>query len=80
MSKRSNKTGKVCTTNPVTRDALRILKETGLDYDIQDGGRHLKVILAGKFIGVLSKCGKRGRDTVMLQNQIKRRVREVQCS
>lgn len=76
MSK--SKGGRVCTTNPVTREATRILKATGHDYDIVDGGKHLKVILAGKFIGVLAKCGKRGRDTVMLETQIKRRLKELQ--
>jgi hypothetical protein len=36
---------------------VQALQATGLPYEFQDGGRHIKIRLAGYFVGILPKGG-----------------------
>ena len=64
------------------RHVERCLKATGLPWEIVQGSKHMKIILAGKFIGVLSNAGNggRGRSTSDAECAIKRRLKELKCS
>lgn len=58
-----------------------VLCTTGLPWEIKQGGRHKKIFLAGKMIGVIctNGNGSRGRDTDQIERAIAARVKEVQC-
>lgn len=64
------------------RHIERCLAATGLPWSIENGGKHKKIILAGKFIAVMTQCGNagRGRDTLQHELAIQKRVKEVKCS
>ena len=78
-------------TSKAERAIIAALKATGLPYEIKEGGKHEKIYLAGKFIGVMSNAGKfigvmsnagnsgRGRDEKGILCAIKRRLRELEA-
>ena len=66
------------TTSKVERALRKRLKDCGLPFELEEGGKHTKVFLAGKFIGVI--CHKRGRDLGTIEPAIKRRLKELECS
>lgn len=39
----------------VSREILDALRETGLPFEVRDGGKHLKLYMNEKMIGVVSK-------------------------
>ena len=68
-------------TSKTERAIISALKATGLPYEIKEGGKHEKIYLAGKFIGVMSNAGNsgRGRDEKGILCAIKRRLRELEA-
>lgn len=61
----------------IRRSVEAALKATGLPYEIRQGSRHKKVILAGKFIGVLCTIPGKRRDDKQIQAAIRQRLREL---
>lgn len=61
---------------------LTALTETGLPFELQDGGRHFKIRLAGRFIGILPRNGSSEAygNTCASKNlvaQVRRAAREI---
>lgn len=61
------------------------LQKTGLPWDAERGSRHIKIRLAGRFVGILphkgsgnSSRGERGNANVI--GQIRRAARELQAT
>ncbi len=55
------------------------LRETGLSWDIESGGKHLKVKLAGRLVGIFPRDCRTGGGTrarLNIRAQIRRAARE----
>ena len=65
-------------TSRVELDIKKMLDETGLDYEFQNGAKHRIVILAGKPIGCINRNSHNGGN---FQKQfaalIRKRIREL---
>lgn len=63
----------------IRREIEALLAETGLAWSLQDGAKHIKIILAGRLAGILPRCGRSNTQRAMLNTraQIKRIAREM---
>ncbi len=58
---------------------VEILNATGLPWELQQGKKHIKVLLDGKQITVCSIGSHTGRDHRQVQSAINRRMRELRA-
>jgi hypothetical protein len=64
------------------KEILPDLRATGLPWSIKRGKRHLKIIVGGKFVGILPLDGKTGqpRELRNLRSQIRRAAKPPMMS
>lgn len=61
-------------------EIYRALENTGLGWSIENGGRHLKILLGGRFCGILPKAKSSLGDKRAMKNivaQIRRTSRDL---
>jgi nitrate reductase assembly molybdenum cofactor insertion protein NarJ len=44
--------------SPAMKDLISLMKSTGLPYEVQEGRKHIKLYLGGKFAAVVSRGAK----------------------
>lgn len=62
----------------VPAPVITALEETGVPWELKEGGRHLKIMVHGQLAGILpinGKCDRNKRATLNLVSQIKRVAR-----
>lgn len=66
--------------NKINREVHEALRATGMPFEMKEGGQHIKVYLAGKFIGVLCMNPVPRRDAKGMLSQIRQRMKELRCN
>lgn len=58
------------------------LEKTGLDWRVEEGGRHAKFFLQSRFVAIAPKGGAtdKGRHLKNVVAQIRRAAKELKCS
>jgi len=56
------------------REALKLLRSSGLPFRIQEGSKHHKVFIREEMVCVLAKGSCGFKDTTLLQRMIKQRL------
>lgn len=63
----------------LVQDELDALTERGIQWSVEGGSKHLKLVVAGRLIGIFSR-GKNDRDDRTIKNlrsSVRRAAREV---
>lgn len=65
----------------MAREVREALEECGLPWSLERGNRHFKIMVGGRFVGILPLNGKISessrRATLNIASQIKRAAREI---
>lgn len=64
----------------IPKDVVQALEATQLPWEIKDGGKHFKITLSGRMVGILPKGTSRnegGRALLNLLGQIRRAAKQI---